>query len=283
MSTAVVRNESFVIPLGNQLFLRGNVHAPKRQEVQPVIIICHGFKGYKDWNFFPYLADQLAEQGFYAIRFNFSCNGVSGAKDAFDELDKFAVNTYSREQTDLAVLLQHMKERSLPFANEFDLDNIGIIGHSRGGGNSILFASEHPEIKAVVTWNGVSDVDFWDDALKKEIRENGIGYIINARTKQKMPMKADVFDDIEKNKDRFDILSKLATMSSPVLIVQGDADLTQLVEGAYKMKETAPHHMLAIIPGADHTFNAVHPLNEITTQLQQAITETVSFLKQQLT
>lgn len=281
MPSMTTVNEAFSIPLEDDLVLRGNVHRPEQDGKRPVVLICHGFKGYKDWNFFPYLADQLASEGFYAIRFNFSCNGVSGGDD-FDELEKFAVNTYSREQADLDVLLQHMKEKKLPFAADFNMEKIGIIGHSRGGGNSIIFASEHPEIKAVVTWNGVSNVDFWEDALKKEIRERGVGYIINARTKQKMPMKINVFEDIEQNKDRFDILSKLQTLAAPVQIIQGDADKESLVTGAEKMEKTASHHTLVNISGGDHTFNAVHPFRETTAQLEQAIEETTTFLKKEL-
>ena len=30
----------------------------------PLIIVCHGFLGYKRWGFFPYLSDRLADAGF---------------------------------------------------------------------------------------------------------------------------------------------------------------------------------------------------------------------------
>lgn len=278
MSVFQVQEEAFTIPLEDDLVLRGNVHSPEGEENTPVILISHGFKGYKDWNFFPYVANQLAENGFTAIRFNFSLNGVSGG-DEFDELEKFAINTYSREQADLAVLLEHVKDRKLPFSNQFDLERIGLVGHSRGGGNSIIFASEYPEIKAIASWNGVAYVDFFGEELKKEVREKGVGYTLNARTKQNMPIKADVFDDMEKNKERFDILAKLKTLSAPVHIIQGDADMEYLVNGAKEMEQTAAQHTLAIIPDGDHTFNAVHPLPEVPEQLRQAMEETLSFLK----
>jgi len=284
MRLAYQTNEqAFQIQLGEQLVIRGNVHAPIHDDSErPVIIICHGFKGFKDWNFFPYVAQKLAEHGFYAIRFNFSCNGVGEAGTHFDELDKFAINTYSREQADLECLFGEMVKRTLPNSEQFNLKRIGLLGHSRGGANSIIFAAEHPEIRAVVTWNGVSDVDFFSDELKREVKEKGIGYVINARTKEKMPIKNNVFEDIEKNKHRFDVIKKLETMPTPVHIVQGDNDHEWLVQGAYKMKAAAPIHSLAIIPGADHTFNAVHPLREPTVQLQQALDETLGFFKKRL-
>ncbi len=275
--------ESFAIHLDDELVLRGNVHGPDQQaEELPVVIICHGFKGFKDWNFFPYLAEQLASSGFYAIRFNFSHNGVGEAGDRFDELDKFAVNTYSREQADLAALFDEMIRRKLPFSNEFDLKKIGLLGHSRGGANSIIFAAEHPEVRAVVTWNGVSDVDFFSDELKKEIEEKGVGCIINARTKEKMPLKNNVFVDMKRNKERFHVMNHLKRMATPVHIIQGDADSEWLVQGAKKMSEAAPIHSLAIIAGGDHTFNAVHPLSEPPEPLQEALKETIAFFKKRL-
>lgn len=281
--TFKTKSESFEIQLADNHVLRGNVHGPdQRAEELPVIIICHGFKGFKDWSFFPYMAEQLASHGFFAIRFNFSHNGVGEAGTTFDELDKFAVNTYSREQADLVTLLNHMVSRKLPFSDQFDLKKIGMIGHSRGGANSIIFAAEHPEIRAVVTWNGVSHVDFFTDELKQEIRENGVGYIINARTKEKMPLKNNVFEDIEQNKERFDVLDLLKRMTTPVHIIQGDADSQWLVNGAKKMKESASIHSLAIVSGGDHTFNAVHPLEEPPVQLEEALQESIQFLQERL-
>ncbi|MFC5628555.1 alpha/beta hydrolase family protein [Aliibacillus thermotolerans] len=272
--------QSFVLSLEDDLFIRGEVHAPSNREKAPVVIICHGFKGYKDWNFFPYTATTLAKHGFYAIRFNFSMNGVKG--DDFDELEKFAENTYSRELNDLHVLMEKMEQRELPYAEFFDLERVGILGHSRGGGDSVLFASESKRIQAVVTWNGISQVDIWGDDFRKQVFTEGVGYVENKRTNIQMPIKRNVFDDIEKNKERFDILGKISNIKVPILIVQGDADLERLVEGAKKMHEKAPHSQLMMIKGAGHTFNASHPLMTIPEELEEALNETTRFFTESL-
>ncbi|SFQ23047.1 alpha/beta hydrolase family protein [Salibacterium halotolerans] len=265
--------QSFTIDLGNNLFVRGDVHAPAEQTKRPVVIICHGFKGYKDWNFFPYTAEELAGSGYYAIRFNFSCNGVD--KEDFDELDKFAVNTYTRELKDLEALLQAAKDGDLPYSDMFDTDRTGIVGHSRGGATSIIFASEHPEVKSVVTWNGVADVDFLGEELKQDIREKGAGYIANKRTNQDMPIKANLLEDIESNRERFDILSRINEMHAPLHIIQGDADGSWLQEGAEKMRDAASEHSLTIIEGGTHTFNAAHPMEHVPRELEQAMEKTI--------
>ena len=40
-------------------------------EARPAVVICHGFKGFKDWGFFPKLSERLAVAGFTALSFNF--------------------------------------------------------------------------------------------------------------------------------------------------------------------------------------------------------------------
>jgi uncharacterized protein len=275
-----VSTAPFTIDLGKDLFIRGEVHTVLDGIVKPVIILCHGFKGFKDWGFFPYVASELAQQGLNVVKFNFSCNGVAD-KD-FDELDKFSVNTFSREQEDLAVLFCYITTGLLPLSSHFAIDKIGILGHSRGGGNSILFAANQQNIKAVVTWNGIANVDFFDDSLKQQIYRDGIGFILNARTKQQMPMKAIVFEDIEKNKERFDIINHLANLHAPCLVIQGLDDSPRLIQGFHKMKEAAPRQHFLEIPEANHTFGAVHPFQGTTKPLETALNETTSFFKRAL-
>ena len=41
----------------------------------PLIIFCHGYKGFKDWGAWPLLSEALAASGFVVIKFNFSHNG----------------------------------------------------------------------------------------------------------------------------------------------------------------------------------------------------------------
>ena len=71
----------------------------------PCIILVHGFKGFKDWGFGPYIAEYLAKKGFFVITFNFSHNGVGDNLSEFTELDKFADNTFSLEINELNELI----------------------------------------------------------------------------------------------------------------------------------------------------------------------------------
>ncbi|NHN28908.1 alpha/beta hydrolase [Paenibacillus sp. S3N08] len=262
---------------GEQLFIRGEVRViPEGNSPKPVLIICHGFKSFKDWGFNPYIAGQFAKHGFYVITFNFSCNGVN--RSDFDELDRFAVNTFSREQQDVGLVIQALTDVALPLTPYADAASLHLLGHSKGGATSLIFAADHPEVKSVVTWNGIGYTDLFDDTFKQVLAENGVAYVANTRTKQEMPIKAVFYEDLKLNEDRFNIVQRLATLTTPVLHVQGDQDGKRLMKSLDAMRAVAPHNPVAMIEGGTHTFGAVHPFQGTTPQLEQAIQASVQFL-----
>ncbi|MCP1306805.1 alpha/beta hydrolase family protein [Paenibacillus tyrfis] len=273
-----LRQQRFEQPIDAGLTLRGEVTIREgaSEGPVPVVIMAHGFKSFMDWGFQPYAAAELARRGYYVVRFNFSCNGVN--ERDFDELDKFAVNTYSCEQADLAVVWELLQEKRLPFAERADTCRVALLGHSRGGGNSIVFAAEHPDVQAVVTWNGIASADLFDDAFKEEIARNGVAYVANARTGQSMPIRQTFYDDLKQNAERFDITARLAGLKTQVLSVQGDADSDRLKEGFRRLREAAPNQSFVTIEGGTHTFGAVHPFAGTTPQLEEALEATARFL-----
>lgn len=277
---AEVRKEQFTLQLGQDLFLRGDVRIIEDGQIKPILIVVHGFKGFKDWGMFPYLCEAFARKGYAVISFNFTCNGV-GVTD-FDELDKFAINTYSREQADLDALISHVIEGTLPLSNDFDTERIALLGHSRGGGNSIIYASSQKAIRAVATWNGIADVNLFGEAFRVEVLERGVGYVANARTHQQMPIRDVFFTDIDSNTERFDIAAVLASLPIPVLLLQGDQDAERLLSGNRKLREAAPDQEHATIQGGNHTFGAVHPFAGTTEYLERALQLTEQFLQKHL-
>ncbi|AFH61809.1 alpha/beta hydrolase family protein [Paenibacillus caseinilyticus] len=262
------------------LRIRGDVRVKPAETgaKQPVLVILHGFKGFKDWGFFPYAAERFAAEGYYTVTFNFSCNGV-GETD-FDELEKFAVNTYTREQEDVSLLLEALKNGRLPGAEHADLSQVYLLGHSKGGGGSIIYAADHPaDIAGVITWNGIARADLFDDTFKREIAEHGVAYVANARTKQEMPIRAVFYEDLRANEERFDVTARLAGLKLPVLQVQGDQDSPRLREGFQRLKEAAPQHQPLTIDGGNHTFGAVHPFAGTTPYLEAALRVSLHFLE----
>ena len=44
-------------------------------KAKPLVIFCHGYKGFKDWGPWHLVAKAFAEAGFFFLKFNFSHNG----------------------------------------------------------------------------------------------------------------------------------------------------------------------------------------------------------------
>jgi pimeloyl-ACP methyl ester carboxylesterase len=204
-------------------------------------------------------------------------NGIGEDLDNYTELEKFGRLTYSREQEDLSCVISQVKAGTLPFSTYMDTDRIGLFGHSRGGGNSILFALDSSSIRAVVVWNSIHRVNFFDETVIEEIKRNGIGYITHARTGQQLPISREVVEDIETHQERFNILSRLPELGCPLLIVQGNQDHPRLVEGASWMAQSTPKATLYTVAGANHTMGMKHPTTTTTTHFEQAMNETIKF------
>lgn len=274
-----MKKKPFVIPLEEGLFIRGDIHVDESAgPSQPLLLFCHGFKGFKDWGSFPYVADELAKRGIATIRFNFSCNGVGESLTEFDELEKFGRNTYAREVADLTVLTEWILSRKLELPSVVDTEKLFVAGHSKGGGDAILFGGGNPHVAGIITWNGIADVDLFDGKLRRQIEEEGIGYIPNARTGQQMPITRAVIDDVDNNRKQYDLLEKVASMEQPLCIIQGQKDFARLVKGAERLHQAAKKSELHWVEEGDHTFQARHPFTGTTPQLEEAIEVTASFV-----
>src|ERR1700712_349126 len=85
--------------------LHGLVDLPDEPGERPAVVICHGFKGFMDWGFFPALAALLAERGFVAVRVNLSGTGMQPGDELVTDPDAFRDDTYGRELAELTAVL----------------------------------------------------------------------------------------------------------------------------------------------------------------------------------
>lgn len=243
-----------------------------------VALICHGFKGFKDWGFFPHLAQRLCDAGWTALRFNFSLNGV-GAHQDFVDLDAFGRNTLTRECEDLEDMISAITEARVVDAATAALPLV-LLGHSRGGGISILVGERMPRVRGVVTWASVCTFARYGDETIRQWKKSGRIDIQNARTGQMMPLYVTLLDDYEQHEADLDVLSAASRMIHPWLILHGDQDVSVPVEEARRLYEVAAPRLttLAIVPHTDHVFGSVHPFAGESQALRQAIEETVRWL-----
>jgi uncharacterized protein len=256
----------------NKEFFKGNT-----------IIFVHGFKGFKDWGFVPYLGNYLADKGFVVITFNFSHNGIGSKKDEFTEFDKFAKNTFSREVRELNELISAVRNG---FFEEIGINsNIGLLGHSRGGAVALLSASKRNDIKAIVTWAAIAKLDRYSERQKAEWRKNGFFEVMNTRTNQMMRLNVDLLNDIEVNsKGSLNIQDALQKIECPLLIAHGNQDMAVSIKEADQLYEWSQKSNTEYykIYSTGHTFDIVHPFAGSNDKFDKLLEKTANFFNQNI-
>ena len=258
-----------------------DVRATTRQGAMPAVVIHHGFKGFKDYALLPVFADRLARAGFTAITASVSGSGVDESGN-FTHLDRFAVNTYTRELDDLGAVFNALDRGALGAATP---TTIGIVGHSRGGGMVLCLARETPRIGAVVTWAAIGTARRHTEHELAAWRKAGTIEILNQRTRQYLPLDYEVVEDYLKHEHgRFNIPLAAATIARPWLLVHGTADETVPVSEARALAESAadPRSEALFIEGAGHTFGTVHPWAGPTADSERLFDVTTRFLSRHL-
>ena len=271
-SASVVRTETFEIPCRDGLSIRGEVYPA--ESALGSVVICHGFKGFAHWAFFPYLARTLAQDGLTAITFDFSGSGIGADRESFTQAEAFAGNTFSRELEDLELVEDYARRK------KWINGKFGMFGHSRGGGVAILFAAaEGSNVNSLVTWAAISYPNRWSPEDTLTWRKRGYAEITNSRTGQVMRLGTDLLDDVELHgKTKLNIQGAAGKIKVPWLIVHGTGDET--------VDSSEPEHLhslskgistLRLIERTNHGFDATHPLGEVPPVLERVVLETAKF------
>lgn len=264
------------LPIVLDVFYNSNV---KRA---PLIIFCHGYKGFKDWGAWSLLAKTFAASGIAVLKFNFSHNGgtVNQPID-FPDLEAFGHNNYTKELDDLDRVLNWVELTYREHSN-IDTTNLILVGHSRGGGIVTLKAAEDTRVKKLVSLAGVSDfksrfphgsdLDTW--------KSTGVQLVTNGRTKQQMPHYYQFYENFMANESRLTIQAAAKNLNLPHLIIHGDADTTVDIKEALALHKWNPESQLLIIKGANHIFGSHHPWTflNLPPYLQQSHSKITSFI-----
>lgn len=247
--------------------LHGLLDLPSAEGRRPVVVICHGFKGFMEWGFFPPLAELLAERGFAVVRFNFSGSGMLPGEELATDVEGFRTNTISRDVEDLVAILDAVSGDELA-PGRLDAGRLGLLGHSRGGGAALLAAAAegwNARVRALVTWASVSTYDRYGAEQKESWRRRGEIVVVNGRTGQELPMSADFLDDLEAHAEALDLEAAAARRRAPWLILHGGDDETVAVAEARRLSVAAERAQeggpseLCVLDGGNHTFGSRHP------------------------
>lgn len=252
-------------------------------KAKSIVIFSHGYKGYKDWGAWELVAKAFANAGFVFVKFNFSHNGGTIEQPIdFPDLQAFGNNNYSKELFDLGAIIDWCATNdSIPEA-EKNIEKIFLIGHSRGGGITVLKAAQDERVKALVTWAAVSDygIRFPKGTALEAWKEKGVFYVMNGRTKQQMPHFYQYYEDFKKNENTLNIRAAAENLNKPFLIIHGEEDAAVHPFEAQSLHQWASGSQLELIPDTGHTFGSKHPWahDELPEAMQEIVDKSIGFL-----
>jgi len=264
-------------PIITDLFFKEN------KTKKPVVIFCHGYKGYKDWGAWNLAAETFAKNDLFLVKFNFSHNGgtIENPID-FPDLDAFGENNFTLELDDLEDVINWILQNE-KLKEEINNTNITLIGHSRGGGIATIKAAENSKITKLITWNAVSDfgIRFPKGEVLKQWREDGISYILNSRTHQKMPHLYQFYLNFKETEDRFTIKNAVEKLTIPHLIIQGENDDVVLPKEAKKLHIWNPQSGLKFIKKMNHSLGCTQPWPNpnMPTHLEDVVQKSIYFIQ----
>lgn len=238
----------------------GDITFDDKNPNTPIVLFVHGFKGFKDWGAHHLVARYFAANGYRYIKFNLSHSGVPAENPTdVSDLDAFANNTFSKELFDLNAVLDYIEKA---YGKETE---VNLIGHSRGGGLTIIEAANDLRIKKLITWSAISSFNsLWKKEQEAEWKKSGKIQVTNARTKEQMPLNVTLLEDFEKNAETLNIVEAAKRIHIPWLIVHGDDDVNVPFEYAQQLADANPGSRIIKIEGANHVYGASHPFEKET-------------------
>jgi len=282
--THILIETDFCLTHPNQLELRCTLRIQSRKRLFSPIIVAHGFRGFKDWGFLPYLSRQLTQSGFAAISFNHSLSGIGDNPWAIEDLEGFSHNSTSQELQDWNLLLDSLLWGKIPFAHRLRLNSVGVVGHSRGGSYGILLSSQVPQIRSVVTWGAIQSFDRFDGETRRRWQSHGYLEVNQQPQEKPLRLKVGALDALDRNLEQLDVLKAMRQSSIPVLILHTRQDRTvPLIEGQ-NLWQCADQKLsnFQVIEGGGHTFQTQHPLDTPSLPLLEAVSRTIEWFKKSL-
>lgn len=256
----MITQSNFSLSGSDGKLIIGDITFDEKNPNTPIMLFVHGFKGFKDWGAHNLVARYFASNGYRYIKFNLSHSGVpvDDPKDVTD-MDAFASNTVSKELFDLNAVLDFI-EQAYGSGTK-----VNLIGHSRGGGLSIIEAANDLRINKLITWSAIADFNsLWKKEQEAEWKKTGKIFVTNARTKEQMPLNVTLLEDMEENADTLNIVDAAKRINIPWLIIHGDDDVNVPFETAQTLAEANPGSRLVKIEGANHVYGATQPYTNET-------------------
>ncbi len=278
-----MQTHAFEIPGSGGLPIRGDAKLPETGTSLPVVVALHGFKGFRRWGFWAAIAEAVTNAGMAFVGFDTSHNGVGAGGLDFDEESLFEQNTWGQEEADLASVLTAVRSGGVPGTDRIDTTRLGLLGHSRGGGQVIVHAASDPGVRATVALAPTATLfRFPPDILAAGERSGRIP-IVNSRTGQTLHVGAAAIAEVSERTDLRDIpASHAARLATPLLVCHGEADPAVATIEGRRLAEAAPEGEFVGFPGADHVLGCRHPWAGSTPDFDRFLSLAIAFFGERL-
>jgi uncharacterized protein len=250
----------------------------------PVVIYAHGFNGFKDWGNADLIALGFVAAGFVFVKFNFSHNGTTPlTPNEFTDLEAFGQNNYTKQLEDLDTVINWVCDSKNIHNFAIDTYTIYLLGHSMGGGISILFSSRDKRVKKLIVWASISECKTpwgsWSQQKLDEWKSTGVQYYTNSRTKQQMPLYYQLYEDYVQNKSMLHIENNIKKLTIPLLICHGTLDSSVSIEKAYDLQNWYAAATLFTLE-SNHVLDRTHPYykKDLPAAMNAVMEKTIQFL-----
>lgn len=226
----------------------------------PLVILLHGYTGWKEERHIETLASELALAGIAAIRFD--APGSGGSEGTWAE--HYRVTNYLDDVLDVIAFAK---------ANlSIDPARIAIWGHSLGGMVAILAAIRHPELLLAISGSEPASRDkILKPEQEAELRATG-QFTHHSKRFGDIHFPQAFYDD----RNSFNVVAEVADLKLPLLLISGDNDTNVSPKSIKRLFEAAPE------PKQLKEYPTDHFYKKDPEMLKRITTDTVEFFKDNL-
>jgi len=281
----IIQAKEITLPHQNLMLSANLILAQGKSLSEGAILITHGGLMHRDMEIIGYLQDQLKDLGYNTLAINLSL-GLNNRQGAYD-----CKNTHHHQHTDAADEI----DTWMKWLSAQDTQQVVLLGHSRGAGQTALYLSEHNHslIKGAVLMapqtsnNGGAGYEqrygtplqpLLSKASKLVRTGNGSTVLehVNMMFCRDTRATAEAFVSYYGADPRLDSPWLISKLKVPTLVVVAGADEVVIDLD----KKIAPlidnkHIQMSVIEGADHMFrdlnadDAIEMINEFLSTLTQ--------------
>jgi pimeloyl-ACP methyl ester carboxylesterase len=161
---------------------------------------------------------------------------------------------------------------------------VGLAGHSRGGAISLLTVARDPRVRCVATIAAPARIMVWPEEYWGAWRRGESAAVYDFRTRSELRLGPEIYEDLTRNRERYDVPRAMGLMTAPLLVVQGNRDSHVSMEEAREIAGLAPAASteLRVVEGGSHGFLAGDTIRRTPPQLLDMVEAVTAWMRRWL-